>query len=64
VGWEEGSFYSGGSHVVRPGGEVAARAPFLDEHLLVTGIDLREADRLRRRLPLLADERSDIEGPE
>jgi predicted amidohydrolase len=63
VGWEEGSFYSGGSHVVRPGGEVAARAPFLDEHLLVTEIDLREADRLRWRLPLLADERSDIEGP-
>jgi N-carbamoylputrescine amidase len=63
VGWEEGSFYSGGSHVVRPGGELAARAPFLDEHLLVTEIDLREADRLRWRLPLLEDERSDIAGP-
>jgi len=64
VGWEEGSFYAGGSHIVRPGGEVLARAPFLDEHLLVAEIDLREADRLRWRLPLLADERSDIEGPE
>jgi hypothetical protein len=29
----------------------------------VTEIDLREADRLRWRLPLLADERQDIEGP-
>jgi len=64
VGWEEGSFYPGGSHVVRPGGDVAVRAPFLDEHLLVTEIDLRESDRLRWRLPLLEDERSDIVGPE
>jgi predicted amidohydrolase len=64
VGWEEGSFYPGGSHIVRPGGEVFAQAPFLDEHLLVAEIDLREADRLRWRLPLLEDERNDIEGPE
>jgi N-carbamoylputrescine amidase len=64
VGWEEGSFYPGGSHIVRPGGEVLARAPFLDEHLLVAEIDLRETDRLRWRLPLLEDERHDIEGPE
>jgi len=63
VGWEEGCFYSGGSHVVRPGGEVIARAPVLDEHLLVAELDLRESDRLRGRLPLLDDERFDIEGP-
>ena len=64
VGWEEGSFYAGGSHVVRPGGEILERAPALDEHLLVADIELREADRLRWRMPLLADERQDIEGPE
>jgi len=64
VGWEEGSFYPGGSHVVRPGGEVAARAPFLEEHLLVAKIDLRDADRLRWRLPILDDERTDVVGPE
>lgn len=63
VGWEEGSFYAGGSHVVSPGGEVLTRAPFLDEHLLVTEIDLRDSDRVRWRLPLLEDERNDIEGP-
>jgi predicted amidohydrolase len=63
VGWEEGSFYPGLSHVVRPGGEIADRAPLLDEHLLITEIDLRDSDRLRWRLPLLDDERSDIEGP-
>ena len=64
VGWEEGSFYPGGSHVVRPGGDVALRAPFLDEHLLIARIDLRDADRLRWRLPILDDERTDVVGPE
>ncbi len=63
VGWEEGSFYPGASHVVRPGGEIADRAPLLDEHLLIAEIDLRDSDRLRWRLPLLDDERSDIQGP-
>lgn len=63
VGWEEGTFYTGGSHIVRPGGELLARAPYLDEDLLVADIDLREVDRLRWRLPILAAERSDIEGP-
>ncbi|HEX3127758.1 MAG TPA: nitrilase-related carbon-nitrogen hydrolase [Thermoanaerobaculia bacterium] len=63
VGWEEGAFYPGASHIVRPGGEILDRSPVLEEHLLVADIDLREADRLRWRLPLVADERQDIEGP-
>jgi len=63
VGWEEGTFYTGGSHIVRPGGEVLARAPFLDEHLLVAEIDVLEVDRLRWKLPLLRAERVDVEGP-
>jgi len=64
VGFEEGSFYAGGSHVVTPDGQITERAPFLDEHLLVATIDLSEVDRVRRRLPLLTAERQDIEGPE
>jgi predicted amidohydrolase len=64
VGWEEGSFYTGGSHIVRPGGEVLARAAYFDEELLVADLDLREVDRLRWRLPILEAERDDIEGPE
>jgi len=64
TGWEEGSFYSGGSHIVRPGGEVLARAPFLEEDLLVAKIDPREVDRLRWRLPLVRDVRDDIGGPD
>lgn len=64
VGWEEGSFYHGGSHVVRPGGDIVARAPVLAEHLVTVDLDLRDADRLRWKLPLLADERGDVAGPE
>ena len=64
VGWEEGSFYTGGSHIVQPGGEILARAAFLEEELLVAEIDIREVDRLRWRLPLVRAERFDIEGPE
>ncbi len=63
VGWEEGSFYAGASHIVRPGGDLLERAPVLEEHLLMADLDLRESDRLRWKLPLLADERTDIEGP-
>lgn len=63
VGWEEGSFYAGGSHIVRPGGRILCRAPSLEEDLLVATLDLREVDRLRWRLPLLREERYDIEGP-
>jgi len=64
VGWEEGSFYAGDSHIVRPGGQILCRAASLDEDLLVATLDLREVDRLRWRLPLLRSERTDIEGPE
>jgi len=63
VGWEEGPFYSGGSHIVRPGGQILCRAANFQEDLLVASIDLREVDRLRWRLPLLRAERADIEGP-
>ena len=64
VGWEEGTFYAGGSHIVRPGGQILCRAASLEEDLLIATLDLREVDRLRWRLPLLRSERSDIEGPE
>lgn len=64
VGWEEGSFYSGGSHIIRPDGEVQCRAEGLEEELVVARIDLREVDRVRWRVPLLQAYRDDIEGPE
>lgn len=61
VGWEEGVFFPGGSHVVAPGGRIVARSPLLEEHLLIVDLDLGEVGRLRRRLSLLADSRPDLE---
>lgn len=63
TGWEEGSFYSGGSHLVRPGGEIYRRAAFLEEELLTADLEMDEVDRIRWRLPLLRERRSDILGP-
>jgi predicted amidohydrolase len=63
VGWEEGSFYAGASHIVRPDGQILMRAASFEEDLLVARLDLREVDRARWRLPLLQSHRHDIEGP-
>jgi len=62
VGWEEGSFYAGDSHIVRPDGQIVMRAASLTEDLLVARLDLREVDRVRWRVPLLQSHRRDIEG--
>lgn len=62
VGWEEGSFYAGTSHIVRPDGQLLMRASDLAEDFLVARLDLREVDRVRWRTPLLQSHRRDIEG--
>jgi len=62
VGWEEGSFYAGASHIVRPDGQILMRASSFEEDLLVARLDLREVDRVRWRVPLLQSHRRDIEG--
>lgn len=64
VGWEEGSFYAGDSHIVRPDGQILMRAASLTEDLLVARLDLREVDRVRWRVPLLQSHRRDIQGPQ
>lgn len=63
VGWEEGSFYGGGSHIVHPNGRITGRAEGFDEQLLIGRIDLQEVDRVRWKLPLLQAHRRDIEEP-
>jgi len=60
VGFEEGVNFWGGSMVVNPMGEVAARAPLMDEHLLVAEVDEAEIRRARIFAPLLASERLDL----
>jgi predicted amidohydrolase len=60
VGVEESITFWGGSEVIDPAGESVLRAPFHDEGLFVTEIDLAALRRERIALPLLRDERPEL----
>lgn len=60
VGSEGGKSFQGGSVVVGPHGDVRARAPVLEEALLVVDIDLDDLARARADAPLLADLRAQL----
>ena len=57
VGFEDGVNFWGGSIICNPDGEVVVQAPYFDESLTVTTIDLAMLHHTRARLPLLRDER-------
>lgn len=57
TGFEDGLNYWGGSTVYDPNGELLAQAPYYEEALTLTEIDLNQLHRTRARLPLLRDER-------
>lgn len=57
AGTEAGARFWGGSRILDPGGAVAAEAPQWEEALTIADIDLAEARRRRRRVPLLAEAR-------
>ncbi len=59
VGYEDGLHFGGGSFVVDPEGQIISRADDFSEELLAVDLDLRQLQRLRARLPLLRDERTD-----
>jgi NAD+ synthase (glutamine-hydrolysing) len=58
VGFEGGKGFPGGSLVVGPSGDVLARAPVFEEHLLEVTVDLDEIPRVRAEFPLLSDLKS------
>jgi NAD+ synthase (glutamine-hydrolysing) len=55
VGFEGGKGFAGGSVIVTPRGEVAARGPLWDEAVVEAQLDFAEVARARADLPLLAD---------
>ena len=57
VGFEDGYNFWGGSIVYAPNGEKVSHAPYFQEDLMITEIDLGDIRRARARLPLLRDER-------
>ncbi len=58
TGFEDGLNFWGGSTIYDPNGELVAKSPYHEEHLVVAEIDLNQLHRTRARLPLLRDERA------
>ena len=54
-GFEGGKGFVGGSMVTDPFGKLVAKAPILDEHLLVSDIDLDLVTLARAQSPLISD---------
>jgi predicted amidohydrolase len=63
VGSEGGKSFQGGSMLVGPHGDVRARAPVMEEALMLADIDLDDLGRARADTPLLADLRAQLPHP-
>jgi NAD+ synthase (glutamine-hydrolysing) len=55
-GFEDGLNFWGGSTVFDPNGKLVTQAPYFEESLAETSIDLDQLHRTRARLPILRDE--------
>lgn len=62
VGYEDGVGFWGGSRVVAPDGGVLIEAPERDETLVVCRLSYEYLKNVRFALPLLRDERHDLDG--
>ena len=60
VGFEDGMNFWGGSTIFDPDGQLVVKAPYFEEALTVTQIDLAQIRRSRARTPLLRDERPEL----
>jgi predicted amidohydrolase len=61
VGVDESISFWGGSEVISPSGEAVFSAPLYEEGLYLVDIDLEEVRRARISLPLLRDERPELQ---
>jgi predicted amidohydrolase len=64
VGVDESISFWGGSEVIAPTGEALLSAPFFEEGLFTVDISLADVRRERVALPLLRDERPELEARE
>jgi len=64
VGVEDSISFWGGSEVISPAGEPLFSAPFFDEGLYLVDISLADIRRARISLPLLRDERLELQARE
>jgi NAD+ synthase (glutamine-hydrolysing) len=59
-GFEDGLNFMGGSTIFDPNGKLLNQAPYFEEAIINTEIDLNQLHRTRARLPLLRDERPEL----
>jgi NAD+ synthase (glutamine-hydrolysing) len=64
VGVDESMTFWGGSEVIGPSGEPIFSAPFFDDDLYLVDVNLDEVRRERIALPLLRDERLELQARE
>jgi predicted amidohydrolase len=64
VGVDESMTFWGGSEVIGPSGEPIFAAPFFDDDLYLVDVNLDEVRRERIALPLLRDERLELQARE
>lgn len=64
VGFEDGRAFSGGSAIVNPNGDFLVKAPYFDETLTTSTIDLNQIRRTRSRVTMLRDERTALTARE
>jgi predicted amidohydrolase len=64
VGVDESMTFWGGSEVIGPSGEPVFSAPFFDDDLYLVDVNLDEVRRERIALPLLRDERLELQARE
>jgi predicted amidohydrolase len=64
VGVDESVTFWGGSEVIGPSGEAVFSAPFFDEGLYLVDVNLEDVRRERIALPLLRDERLELQARE
>jgi predicted amidohydrolase len=57
VGSEGGGDFWGGSRVVDPHGDIVAQAPYDEPSLTIADVDISQARRSRREIPLIAEAR-------
>jgi predicted amidohydrolase len=60
VGREAGLTFWGGSHVIRPDGEVHVEAPRFEEAILYADLDLGQVEERRGELPVVGEPRLDF----
>ncbi len=60
VGFEDGKHFAGGSFIFSPMGELLAKAPYLDQDLLIQDINLEHIREARKKWPYKREDKPEV----